>query len=133
MSELLSFAFSILTLVGGWRVFQKMGKPGWAIIVPFYNMYTMFDAIYGNGWKFLLLLIPFYNIYVAIKLYIDLAHEFGQSTGFGIGLVFLSPIFMMILGFGNYSFRNGTVAETTDFVSDAVNKVTNEINDKVNN
>ncbi len=130
--ELISFAFTVLSIIGMWRVFQKMGKPGWASIVPFYNIYTLFDALYGNGWKFLLLLIPFYNIYLMIKLYLDLAHEFGESTGFAIGLIFLSPIFMMILGFGSATFRNGTVAETTDFVSDAVNKVSSDINDKIN-
>ena len=54
----------------------------------------------------LLTLIPLYNIYVIIKFYLDLAHAFGKTTGFGIGLIFLSPIFMCILGFDDSTFTS---------------------------
>jgi len=37
-------------------------------------------------------------IWIIIAL--DLAKSFGQGTGFAIGLIFLSVIFIMILGFG---------------------------------
>ncbi|MGI6109126.1 MAG: DUF5684 domain-containing protein [Eubacteriaceae bacterium] len=33
-----------------------------------------------------------------------LAKAFGKGTGFGIGLIFLNPIFMMILGFGSAEY-----------------------------
>jgi len=32
---------------------------------------------------------------------LDLAKSFGQGTGFALGLIFLSVIFIMILGFGD--------------------------------
>lgn len=102
--EILSLAFSILSLVAMWKVFIKMGYAGWESIVPFYNVYILFQALYGNGWKMLLLLIPLYNIYVAIKMEIDLAAAFGKSTGFGIGLIFLTPIFMCILAFSDSQY-----------------------------
>lgn len=82
-----------------WRIYVKAGKPGWAVLIPFYNTYILFDMVYGEGIKMLFLLIPFYNIYVAIKLNFDLAKVFGKSTGFGFGLLFLSSIFMPILAF----------------------------------
>lgn len=92
-------------IVAMWKVFTKAGKPGWAAIIPFYNTYTLFDMVYGDGCKFLFLLVPFYNIYISIKLYIDLASAFGKSGGFVVGLIFLNPIFMCILGFGPAVFE----------------------------
>lgn len=98
-------AVCVVMIVAMWKVFTKAGKPGWAAIIPFYNTYTLFDMVYGNGWKFLFLLVPFYNIYVGIKMYIDLASAFGKSGGFAVGLIFLNPIFMCILGFGPAVFE----------------------------
>ena len=60
---ILSLIIGILTLVAEWMIFKKMGRQGWEGIVPFYNTYVLCQELYGNGWKFLLLLIPIYNIY----------------------------------------------------------------------
>ena len=38
------------------------------------------QELYGNGWKFLLLLIPIYNIYFVIKMNIDWAKAFNQGA-----------------------------------------------------
>ena len=124
----ISIVCFVIAMVGNWVIFKKMGREGWEGIVPFYNSYVLFQELYGNGWKFLTLLIPLYNIYVAIKLYIDLAHEFNLGTGFGIGLCLLPFIFNLILAFGNAQFRDGRNANTTeDFLSRAANKVTDTV------
>ena len=124
MESILSFILFVVQLAAMWKIYMKMGRQGWEGIVPFYNMYVLFEELYGNGWKMLLLLIPFYNIYVAIKLYIDLAHAFNKSTGFGIGLIFLSIIFMCILGFGSAVYGDGSKAVVSDDpISAALNKV----------
>lgn len=34
-----------------------------------------------------------------------MAHAYGKSTGFGIGMLFLSPIFCAILGFGDAEYQ----------------------------
>ncbi|MBQ4157850.1 MAG: hypothetical protein IJD86_06880 [Clostridia bacterium] len=95
----MSYVIAALQIIATWFVYLKMGLGGWEAIVPFYSNYVLFKSLYGNGWKMLLLLIPFYNIYVMIKADIDLAHAFGKSTGFGVGLFFLGPIFLCILAF----------------------------------
>lgn len=99
-ATLLVFACSIVALIAMWRIFQKAGQPGWAVLIPIYNAIVEYRVICGRESAFLRLLIPFYNIYWLIKSMIALAHAFGRSTGFGWGLVFLSPIFLCILGFG---------------------------------
>lgn len=94
-------AIAVVCVVGMWKLFAKAGVPGWASIVPLYNMYCLFKISMGNGWLFLLTVIPCVNFVVLIIMYIKLAKAFGQGVGFGIGLVFLNPIFMLILGFGS--------------------------------
>ena len=94
-----SFAVSALILVANWFLYLKMGREGWEGIVPFYNAYVLFEEFYGSGWKFLLLFVPVFNIYVAIRMTIDLAHSFGKSGGFVLGMFLLSPVFLMILAF----------------------------------
>lgn len=97
-------ALAVLTLSGSWKVFTKAGKPGWACLIPFYSQYCQFDIAWGNGWMFLLTLIPCVNIVVMVMYSIKLAKAFGQGTGFGIGLFFLTPIFIPILGFGSAQY-----------------------------
>ena len=119
--SLISILLTLLILAANWMTYKKMGRQGWEAIVPIYNGYALCETLYGNGWKFFLLLIPIYNIYFAIKMDIDLAHAFNKSTGFGIGLIFLSFIFLPMLGFGNAQYGDGSRANTeSDFVSNAV-------------
>lgn len=99
MKEAFQLIISIVVIVANVFIYRKMGYEGWEAIIPFYNIYILCRELWGNGWKCLLFLIPFYNIYLLFKFYIDLAHSFNQSTGFGLGLVFLSPIFACILAF----------------------------------
>ena len=101
---LVTMIISIVCIIGLWKVYSKAGRPGWAALIPFYNQYVLFDIALGSGWKFLTLLIPFYNIYMMFKVNIELAHVFGESTGYGIGLVFLQPIFICLLGFGKAQY-----------------------------
>ena len=83
-------------------MFQKVKCINYFCIVP----YTLCKIADGNGWKFLLLLIPFVNFVYAIMVIFRLAKSFGKGIGFGFGLLFLSPIFLLILAFGSASYSN---------------------------
>lgn len=96
-----ALAVAIVSIIAQWKIFTKAGKPGWAAIIPFCNMYTLFEVAGMNGWMFLLMLLPIVNIVIMIMLYVNLAKSFGKSTGFAVGLIFLNFIFMLILGFGS--------------------------------
>lgn len=96
-----ALAVAIVSIIAQWKIFTKAGKPGWAAIIPFYNMYTLFEVAGMNGWMFLLMLLPIVNIVIMIMLYVNLAKSFSKSTGFAVGLIFLNFIFMLILGFGS--------------------------------
>lgn len=102
---IISLALCVFVLVCMWIVFRKAGKPGWAAIVPFYNLYVLFDITWGSGMRFLLLLIPIYNIILGIQTQVRLAKAFGKSGGFAAGLVFLPYIFIPLLAFGKETYQ----------------------------
>lgn len=88
-------------IIAGWRIFTKAGEPGWASLVPVYNAMVM-GRICGRGEMFgLLTLIPCVGAIFGIMLTFDLARVFGKSTGFAVGLLLLSPIFILMLAFGD--------------------------------
>ena len=59
-------ALIILDIVAMWKIFTKASKPGWASIIPFYNLYVQFEIAGMKGWMFLLLLVPIANIIIII-------------------------------------------------------------------
>ena len=100
----ISIIIWILTIVAEWKIFTKAGKPGWASLIPFYNLYVLFKISGFNGWMFLLLLIPFVDIVVIILLYYRLSKAFGKGVGYTLGLLFLNTIFTLILGLGSSKY-----------------------------
>ncbi len=104
---LLSFSLliAVIIMVGGWKMFEKAGQPGWAILIPIYNVYVMLKIAGRPGWWLLLFLIPLVNIVLSIVLSIDIAKSFGQSAVFGVVVIFLlGGLGYLILGFGK-SYR----------------------------
>lgn len=96
----------LLAIIGWWRVFTKAGKPGWASIVPIYNIYVLLQIAGRPGWWLLLYLVPFVNVVVHIVVAIDVAKRFGQTTGFGVIMLWLlMPFGYMILGYGNATYK----------------------------
>ncbi len=110
-------AVIVLVIAGLWKTFTKAGEPGWAAIIPIYNYIVLLKIIGRPIWWIILLFIPFVNFVVLIIMMIDLAKAFGKGTGFGIGLVFLSFIFIPILGFGDAQYQgapnSGSLAGST--------------------
>lgn len=104
-----SLAISVLMLVSMWKIFVKAGKPGWAAIVPLYNVIVSYQIVGLNPWLLLLFLIPVVNVIAAIVLGImyvgRLAKAFGKGTGFAVGLYFLNFIFLPILAFSDAEYK----------------------------
>ena len=101
---LIYIAIIVVCFVALWKIFEKAGKPGWAAIVPFYNMYVMIKITGRPGWWFLLMFIPLVNIVISFIISLDIARCFGKGFGFGVGLSFLPFIFFPILAFGDAKF-----------------------------
>lgn len=96
---LIGILLTILFIASLWIVFVKAGQPGWAALIPIYNVIVMLQVAKRPIWWFLLLLVPLVNILIAIVVMVDIAKAFGKGVLFGLGLTFLSPIFLPILAF----------------------------------
>ena len=98
-------AFFVLIIVSMWKIFEKAGKPGWACIIPIYNIIVLLEIIGKPWWWLLLMLIPIVNIIFLIWATNLLSKSFGQGVGFTIGLIILSFIFYPLLGLGDYQYQ----------------------------
>ncbi len=115
----------VLIIVSLWKIFKKAGKPGWASIIPIYNIYVICQIAEKKWWNILLLLIPIANIYAMIVLYNGLAKKFGKSGGFVVGMILLPIIFFPILAFSGSEPIN--VNQTNDDSKNIDQQPTNEI------
>src|ERR1700730_8378056 len=91
----------VLWIAGMWKVFEKAGEPGWAAIVPIYNIIVLLKIVGRPLWWIILYLIPFVSFIIHIVVSFDLAKRFGKGAGFALGLAFLPFIFFPLLGFGD--------------------------------
>ncbi len=95
-------AMLVVLIIGLWKVFVKAGQPGWACIIPIYNVYVLLQIAGRPAWWLILYLVPLANIVVGIIVAMDIAKAFGQSPVFGIVLLFLlAGVGYLILGFGS--------------------------------
>ncbi|MDD2355428.1 MAG: DUF5684 domain-containing protein [Lachnospiraceae bacterium] len=108
---------------------QITGKTykGWKSIIPIYNVFVQYkftwntkvfwllivlevigNLIGGNG-SGILYVISIILLLAGAIIYIiqfnNLSKAFGHGVGFTIGLIFLEPIFTMILGFGSSEYK----------------------------
>ena len=109
------FALIIASL---WKIFEKAGKPGWAAIVPIYNLIVLLEIVNKPIWWIVLMLIPFVNIIVFIMIYIELAKAFGKDALYGIGLTLLGFIFLPMLAFGDAQYQGATGRQYDDQILD---------------
>ncbi|MDO5393187.1 MAG: DUF5684 domain-containing protein [Mycoplasmatota bacterium] len=151
---LISLAIAICTIVGQWRAFKKAGKGGWEAIIPIYNQIVLCQIVGVNPWWILIVavggmvlsLIPVLgplcslalSIYFAVLLNVSAARSFGKSDGFAAGLIFLAPIFWLILGSNKTQYVGVTPMNDVvlNFVNDkfgnSANNTTNNMNNNSN-
>ena len=110
VSTIIGLLIALFLIVAMWKVFTKAGQPGWASIIPIYNLYIWCKIVGRPWWWILLMLIPFVNFIILIILCIDTAKSFGKGAGFGIGLALLGIIFWPILGFGSAQYQGPAAA-----------------------
>ena len=122
----ISIIYYVLMVIAQWKLFKKAGEPGWKSIIPVYNGYIL----YKISWKPMMFWITLAISIVAGILYSigsdvatvigalllivgvvieimqihKLSKAYGHGVGYTIGLIFLTPIFMLILGLGSSQY-----------------------------
>jgi hypothetical protein len=102
---LLMLAVVIVGLVGLWKIFEKAGQPGWAAIIPYYNLFVLNQIAGKDILWFVLAIIPCVQIVAIPVICMDVAKNFGKDPIFGLGLAFLTPIFAPLLGFSDAKYQ----------------------------
>jgi hypothetical protein len=103
-------AFLVFMIASMWKVFTKAGKPGWACIIPIYNVVVLLDIVGKPLWWIILYIIPFVGFIIALIVTWNVAKVFGKGGGFALGLIFLPFIFFPILGFGDARYTKPAAA-----------------------
>jgi hypothetical protein len=107
MNSLYAFvglAVVLMMIASMWKVFTKAGQPGWAVLVPIYNVMIMLKITGKPAWWLILFCVPVANVVVMFLVVVALAKSFGKGTGFGIGMLFFGFVFYPILGFGDAQY-----------------------------
>lgn len=109
---LLWFGLLVVTLIGYWKVFTKIGLPGWMGIVPFVNIYMLFKA---RGQRepivwLILALIPCIQIIALWFLANDTAELFDKELGWKIFLFLVPGLSHLVLGFGSAEADRSKIA-----------------------
>lgn len=119
------FAVIIAIIVANWKIFTKAGEGGWKSIIPYYNMYILYKISWKTSFFWILLaclfgggilsalggfltiigfIVAIVGCVISVIQLHKLSKAFGHGVGFTIGLVFLNPIFLLILGFGSSQY-----------------------------
>lgn len=137
-STLLALLFVLLAFIwlvpiaGKWKVYGKLGMPGWYSLVPVYADYKLCERVHRGeesktflmaylivlicSWVFCWVdtlgwVLALVQLVMNIIVLNDLSHAFGKETGYTIGLTIAGFIFWTMLGFGS--------SEPVDLGSDA--------------
>ena len=109
---IIQLAIIVLMIVSVWRVFEKANEPGWASIIPFYNVIVLLRIVDKPWWWLFLFMIPLVNIVIAIIVMIALAQSFDKGGMFAVGLLLLPVVFYPILAFGDAEYIESGVVES---------------------
>ncbi|MBR3180462.1 signal peptidase I [Candidatus Saccharibacteria bacterium] len=101
---LIILAFVVLGIIAQWKIFKKAGEEGWKALIPIYNVYTLLNILSMEPLLCLLSFVPGAWFILSIVMDVKLAQSFKKGTGFALGLIFLGPIFSLILAFGSAKY-----------------------------
>ncbi len=105
-------ALAVLMVISRWKVFKKAWLPGWAIFVPFYNIYCMLEVWGFSGRNVLWIFIPPVLGILMIINFFKIAKKFWKHWTFGLGMLLLKFIFIPILAFDDSKYLS-TKSKTT--------------------
>ena len=120
----------VLSAIALWRIFAKAHRPRWWSLIPVLRIYLLYSIAWETKifWYVVILagavitvnmaqpdmaatyalLMSLAAVVMLCMLPFRLAKAFGKSVFFGIGLLLLSPVFLLILGFDGSAYCLGT-------------------------
>lgn len=117
-------AWIVIMIVANWKIYTKAGEAGWKSLIPYYSQYILFRITWNTAvfWALFVASIAatvfgrmelgalagicsvVTTIISLVSVY-KLSKAFGHGIGFTLGLIFLNPIFILILAFGSSEYE----------------------------
>lgn len=111
--------YLVIAIIAMWKMFVKAGKPGWAAIVPIYNIVVMLQIATMPMWWLAVILLSFIpvvgmiaSLAFSIVVGINIGRKFGKSDVWGAILNGILGIGYLILGFGSATYNAAAPAIT---------------------
>jgi hypothetical protein len=134
----------LISIISMWALFRKANLPGWASIIPIFNIYYFLKMIRRSPlWMVLFALPAVFPLFIkrgdsnaavgfvaimilimSISFIFSLAKAFGKGIPFSLGLLLFGFIFLPILAFGSSEYVYNQKQDTTrdDIVREQVNE-----------
>lgn len=106
----------VIMISSMWKIFAKAKKPGWASLVPIYNVIVLLEVVGKPAWWVVLMFVPLANAVLMILVSLELAKVFGKGSGFAIGLILFPIIFFPMLAFGGGQYKGVAGADSQPVV-----------------
>lgn len=130
----ISITWYVVLVIANWKIFTKAGEPGWKSIIPIYNAYIVYKIAWKTSWfwigiilgavvglcsvfatsdaaavamiaNIISIILTIASIVITVVAQHKLSKSFGHGVGYTLGLIFLNPIFTLILGFGSSQYQ----------------------------
>ncbi|HXO85439.1 MAG TPA: DUF5684 domain-containing protein [Gemmatimonadales bacterium] len=101
-------AVMVFYIASMWKIYTKAGQPGWAAIIPIYNLVVLHQIVGKPIWWIILYFIPIVGIVIGIIVTHALSVSFGKGVGFTLGLIFLGFIFYPVLAWSDAQYLGPT-------------------------
>ncbi len=91
-----------------WTIFEKAGQPGWAALVPPYNLVVIHRITGKPLWWLIFFLFPCFIILSPIfwrMLMRELSVRFGKGFIYRVGLVMAPVLFLPLLAYGGATYE----------------------------
>lgn len=120
--SVLAILIWLLPIAGKWKVYGKLGMPGWYSLVPVYADYKLCERVHrGDGARTFLMaylivlicswvfcwvdtlgwMLALAQLVMNIIVLNDMSRTFGKDAGYTIGLAIFGFVFWTMLGFGS--------------------------------
>lgn len=107
----------VVQLAAYWKVFRKIGQPGWKSLIPVYESWIRFRHSGRPGWWALPALVPVVGLVLSIIAMQEFCRRFNKSRNFAILAACAPVVGYAVLGFGDAVYHDPRQPRPKKFVA----------------
>lgn len=91
-------------IVSYWKIYTKAGKPGWAAIVPIYNIIILLEIVKKPVWWVILFFIPCANIVAMVLVALEFVKVFGKPSWHAALMILVGIVYLPYIAFSDAKY-----------------------------